>query len=504
MIDDPPEALVQSPSGDGPVALPWWLRLADVVTVAGVVILASNLLFDGVRLRLGAFRLSVSTPFRTLIVVLCVAGIRHAIVRHPTLPARLAETFRRAWASDVGPVVWPAFVWSRAMVLAVGFLAVVLVGYAPNAPPYRISKNELVNLPLRWDAGWYLQIALDGYADVDRSRPQGQQNIAFFPAYPMTVRIVAALFGLRSVASLEEVRGNRAEWQYHQHRLIALAGIMVSLGSFAWALVYLFRLAREMLDVDAARGSVAIACAYPYALFFSAMYTESLFLLVTVAAFYHLRRGEHLAAGLWGLLAGLTRPNGCLLSVPLGLLALQQGFAARRQAGTPAGPALVRALTAAAMPGIGMLLYSAYLYEQTGRPLAWMDAHRAWGRVATDVEALNADRMSFIADQGIYTYSVSQPVELLNAVPALLALLLVVPVVKRLGLACGLLIVVMLVPPLLRGGFLSLGRVTATLFPLFLLGGALLRGSTRSSIVLAMAGLQAFLAVLFFTWRPFY
>ena len=37
------------------------------------------------------------------------------------------------------------------------------------------------------------------------------------------------------------------------------------------------------------------------------------------------------------------------------------------------------------------------LYQLTGRPLAWMDAHRAWGRVATECEALIADRASFIA-----------------------------------------------------------------------------------------------------------
>ena len=98
--------------------------------------------------------------------------------------------------------------------------------------------------------------------------------------------------------------------------------MVVSLGAFAWALVFLFRLARETLDEDAAVGAVLVACASRYSLFFGAMYTESLFLLTSIAAFYHLRRANGCRRRIWGLVAGLTRPNGCLLSVPLAILAV--------------------------------------------------------------------------------------------------------------------------------------------------------------------------------------
>ena len=37
--------------------------------------------------------------------------------------------------------------------------------------------------------------------------------------------------------------------------------------------------------------------AYPFALFFGALYTESLFLLAAVGAFYHFRRREFGAGG---------------------------------------------------------------------------------------------------------------------------------------------------------------------------------------------------------------
>ena len=74
------------------------------------------------------------------------------------------------------------------------------------------------------------------------------------------------------------------------------------------------------------------------------------------------------AAGAWGLFTGLIRPNGFLVSIPLLVLALQQRPVNRRLCLT------------ALLPIAGMLLFSLYLMSLTGRPLAWLDAHAAWGR----------------------------------------------------------------------------------------------------------------------------
>ena len=70
-----------------------------------------------------------------------------------------------------------------------------MIGYPPGAPPWRGSDSELLNLPLRWDAGWYLQIAENGYSYSPRAGAEAQQNIVFFPAYPMATRVVGLLLG---------------------------------------------------------------------------------------------------------------------------------------------------------------------------------------------------------------------------------------------------------------------------------------------------------------------
>ncbi len=87
------------------------------------------------------------------------------------------------------------FAGTRPAILLVGYLAVLLVGYPEGANPWRTSANEFVNLQARWDAGWYLGVAIQGYAGDPGRRPGDQQNIVFFPAYPLLTRAAGRLLG---------------------------------------------------------------------------------------------------------------------------------------------------------------------------------------------------------------------------------------------------------------------------------------------------------------------
>ena len=167
-----------------------------------------------------------------------------------------------------------AFVGTRPAILLVGYLAVFTVGYREGGAPWKlVEDNEFLNLQARWDVGWYLGVAIDGYSYVP-NRPLDQQNIVFFPAYPLLMRVAGRLLGGASTA-------------------FALGGTLISLAAFFGALVYLYRLAREMLGDDGeASAAVWLLATFPFALFFSAVYTESLFLLGAVGAFYHFRHGE--------------------------------------------------------------------------------------------------------------------------------------------------------------------------------------------------------------------
>ena len=63
---------------------------------------------------------------------------------------------------------------------------------------------------------------------------------------------------------------------------------------------------------------------FPTSFYFSVVYTEGLFLLLTVSAFYCAQRGWWLPASLLGALSAATRFVGALLIIPLAYEWFQQ------------------------------------------------------------------------------------------------------------------------------------------------------------------------------------
>ena len=479
-------------------SLPRWVRTADVATVVLSVLVVHVAMFGP--LRLGAM-LSIGDPWRAALLLAAVCGLRHYLVRRPPVYRRLWSGLRARWRTEALRAVWPMVVTTRLAVLLVGYLAVVSLGFPEGEPPLRVSDNEVVNLALRWDTGWYLNIAMEGYRWS--AETEGQQNIAFFPGYPLVTKAVATVLGAQAVFRPPLDRPPRLVMLRFQQLFLGSA-LLVSLLAFGWGMVWLYRLAREHLDEPAARAALLLLATYPFAVFFSAAYSESLMLLAVVATFYHFRHETWVGAAGWGLLAGLTRTNGFLLSGPLAVIALQQ-WLARRAAGEPRDALVRHALVAAgvaAMPVVGTLIYSGFVYSLTGDPLAWREAHTAWGRSYTGFPTLLTPLESITA-RGVVEYTSAQPIEALNAVGAILACALVWPITRRLGPEYGLFMILNVGPPLLFGGFLSMGRVTSLLFPMFMYLALVLADRQRQALVAGFACVQGLAAVLFFTWHRF-
>jgi hypothetical protein len=471
------------------VPIPVWARLADVVTIVFLVLGALVLAFGGFRLRFDTVRLSLMSPLRLLLVAVMVGAVRHALVRREPLYERAVRGLVAAWRSEDLRVVWPLWLWSRLGVLAVGFMAVATIGYSTGAePPFRVYPNELLNLPARYDTGWYLGIATDGYQWSPGQT--GPINIAFMPALPMLMRVGGRLIG--------------------NHPL--LAGQIIVLVACLWGFVYVYRLARDLTgDAERAAVAVALLTAYPFAMFLGAVYTESLFLLAAAGGFYHAIRRQPLQTAAFALLAGFARPNGFLLSVPLGVVILAPvllpTWSAWRTWTTTNVVSAIReawpTLLAAAAAVAGVVVYSAYIYSLTGRPLTWLEAHAAWGRTFSGAADFVIGPYYEMARLGLYEFVRSNPVNAMNGVAAALALVAVIPVTARYGLAYGVFILINVIPPLMVGGWLSIGRVTVGMFPIFVWLADVMPARQRAAWLIAFATTQGFAAALFYTWRTF-
>jgi Mannosyltransferase (PIG-V) len=257
---------------------------------------------------------------------------------------------------------WQAFWASRLLVWSAGLLAVLKVGIEPTVTPPALARpfgslGDLLTAPATaWDAGSYATVAQAGYA-------QAEQLQAFFPFYPALVRAAAG-----------------------SPQATVVMGIVVSLVAFAVALYLLHRLVALERDREVARLAVLLVAFSPMALFFSAIYTESLFLALTVGAFYAARRGWWWAAGMAGGLAAATRVAGVLVLVPL-LIMYLYGPRCDRPAASPRGNGRLRPRFALEPPAAWLLLvpagalaYAAYLGAH-GDPLAPLHMNeRYWDR----------------------------------------------------------------------------------------------------------------------------
>lgn len=202
----------------------------------------------------------------------------------------------------------------------------------------------LVGVWERWDACWYLKIASHGYEP-------GEHAVAFFPLFPSAVRIVGALPGIAAPA----------------------AGMLVSLAAFVVASAGIMRLVEASHGRPVGRWTAILLAVFPAALFLVAPFTEALFLASAVWSIVLARTRRWPLAVLAGCMAGLTRPQGVLLAIPL---AWEAWSAVREQPSGRVRSALVP-VTAALAPIIAFTAFAAAGRAMTGETT--FDAQALWG-----------------------------------------------------------------------------------------------------------------------------
>lgn len=240
---------------------------------------------------------------------------------------------------------------TRLGIALVAYLAVPLIVDSPNPPPYHLRADASLLADVfgsRWDTGFYLSIAEEGYKYSGVPLP----SVAFFPLLPLLIRALTPLVGDTMTA-----------------------GLLISNGALALAAVIFYRLVLEEWGTAVADRAVWYLLIFPTSFFGSAIYTESLFLLMTIGALYAARRGFWESAALLGIAAALTRLMG-LIVVPLLLL---EWWAQRRTRPVTERPSWW-ALAAPLAAPLGTGGFMVYLWRTFGDPLAFVHGAAAWER----------------------------------------------------------------------------------------------------------------------------
>jgi hypothetical protein len=260
---------------------------------------------------------------------------------HVPLISRHIPLRRTAWLE----AAW-IFIVSRLLIL---FITVVATGR--NFPP-----GQPIGLSwLHWDVGNYIDIAQHGYSNLKMT--------VFFPLWPLLIHSVGTLFGASTMS-------------------YSMAALLLANLLFYFALVIFYRLLNDSFDPIVARKSLCYLAFSPYAIFFFVGYTESLFLLLCLAAFLCLQCSHYWLAGLCGFLAALTHAQGILLVVPVAIIMLQR-FWLRSDERMSWQRRLSICLSLLLIP-LGVVAFMLYLGITKGSPLAFSAAEpQLWNRHLT-------------------------------------------------------------------------------------------------------------------------
>jgi len=349
------------------------------------------------------------------------------------------------------------FVASRLLVVIAAFVAEALIPRNRLLVPG--ADGPILRSLTSWDGWYYLGIVRDGYqADLVSG---AYSNIAFPPLYPMIVRLLSW-----------PIPGSEG-----------IVAVLVSNVAFLAALALLVRLGTPYLGRRRAAMAAGLLVIYPFASVFAMAYSESLFLLVMVAAFLAAERGHRAWAGVFLALTVLCRLQGIALVLPLLILMLRQdGWRPRPSLGW---------LLLGPLAGVAFL---GYIAAVTGTPTAFLDAQQAWGREGIGGAAPDGTIAAMFTP-----YQGALIVTLLAT-----TFLLIFRRADRLRLEYWFVPVLFIAAELSSGSLEAVGRITMLAFPLVWILANRRSLFARRAWPMVSVGLFAIIAVLQFGgyWVP--
>ena len=393
---------------------------------------------------------------------------------------RMMRFFSRLRASDLyHPLI--AFLVSRFVIFFGGYIGELAIPGVDGDGFYHVAPDNLfVDIWSRWDSAFYISIVEQGYSFV----PEQVSNVAFFPLYPLLTAIVSLVTPS-----------------------VYVAGIVVSHLMFFGALVFLYKLAAHEFDADTARRAVFYIAVFPTSFFFSAFYTESTFLFMSVTAIYFARRRLWVWAALFAMLTTISRIVGLGIWGVVGLEWLAaQGWTLSTIYRRDAWQNLWQGLRAnwhellvICLSPLGLVSHMVFLSRTVQDPIAFWSVQSAWGREDIGfVRIILRDTIPLFS-QNFGTGDIWWHV-IFDVGSLFLALILSVQIWRQLGEGMAIYTVIaMLIPA--NSGAGSLMRYIVVLFPVFIIFG---RWGRRDSVDRAMIiGFTLFLGIfttIFVNW----
>jgi hypothetical protein len=348
------------------------------------------------------------------------------------------ETYTKFKQSPL-PFILIVFIVSRIILLFTAWFA----GYYLPNPTYQhfadqgwfLSPYPLIDIWSHWDSSWYLSIVEGGYIVTDDIQ-SSYSAVAFFPLFPMLVK----LFSFIIPGAIQSPS------------ILLLIGLLLNNMLFIAALYFIFKLTDDFFHSSVWNKAIIILLiAYPGSFYFSCFYTESLFLFLAVLSLWSAKKERWFQAAIFCGFLSITRPQGFLMAIPIGILLLQSMN--WKLSHFPR-----KALWLLLIP-IPLLIHLTYMRTLTGDFLAPITAQAAWGKETGNF------KINFID-----VFLASQPdVFKIDALFTFLFIGLSIYALFSLPSAVyGLFALLILLVPVISGTSVSMTRYIAVAFPAFI------------------------------------
>ena len=308
------------------------------------------------------------------------------------------------------------------------------------------------------DAGWYQQIASEGYRTAAVGADLGhwhgtdvhQTEWAFFPLYPWLLRAFSMVTGLGIPAVM-----------------LLLGGILSCLVAVLAMYFFSFLKSPDM----ALWGTLALLL-QPFGIYFHLGMTEGLFLAALLGSFLSVAKRSWIGLAICATTLVLTRPNGLFL-LPVFLLFAAEVDGVDLLSSLKRPGYWIKRAAPLLFPVMAFAAYCVFQWQRTGDAFAFSSAQAGWARSFT------WPFEGFFNGGDIATQFDSWYTLVLLAALVLLR--------KRLPLSFNVLLGISVLLPLFSGSVASMPRFTTILFPLFLLAGEWLATSRWRYPVLAFS-----------------
>ncbi|MBD3363432.1 hypothetical protein GF362_06975 [Candidatus Dojkabacteria bacterium] len=314
---------------------------------------------------------------------------------------------------------------------------------------HQTQSWDLIDLHSRWDSFWYLDIAKNGYS-LEGSH--GMANIVFFPIYPGLITISAPLF-LNNYM---------------------LAGWTISLIFLILAVVYLYKLVDEFHPNIKPEEVICFLIIFPTSFFLNAIYTESLFLFLSILCFYYLLKKNYKIAGITGFFAALTRPTGVFLFAPMlwefltsnldwfnklnnQIKSLLNSSSKTKKFVKPKINFI--SIFYVTLPIIGLFSFLFFHYIKFGDLFKYFEIMKAWDR---RIFGFHPEHFMVFSPAALTNLS-------LDLLFVLFGLICIFFIFKKLRTSYGIYSLLALSTPILTGTLMSIGRYELVIFPIFII-----------------------------------